>query len=335
MAANYIPRYPMLRLHRLVPSNSWQGYAWATMMVAASTLVLLILNRALLLSHDVDLLYLPLVLICAGRFGLGAATYTAITSVICWDFFFVKPLYSFNIGSPHDILVTTIFVMVSTITGTLADRERRRTREAATLEERNRLARDIHDTLSQGLTGIVIQLQAAQRVEKTDYEKGRSAVQQARKLAEQCLDEARRSVTALRPEALDRMPLPQALSELADLMSFELPVQMHVAVKGRIRELPSAIEIELLRIGQEAMTNALRHSGANNVTVTLTYVHRSVRLIIEDNGKGFGSDGSLLTRVGFGIPGMRERANQINAMFDVTSAPDGGTVVRVDVPICR
>lgn len=316
---------------------SWIGYCWAAGSIAVATCVFLTMDRELDISHDVDLLYLPIVLGCANRFGMGPACLAATASVLCWDFFFLKPLYSFHVASARDSLMLLVFLIVTVLTGRLAERVHRKTREAATLEERNRMARELHDTLAQGLTGIVIQLQAAERVEAFDVQTERSAVRQARMLAEQCLEEARRSVRAIRPSRLEQRTLPEALRVLLEQMTHKLPIRTDVRVEGTVYVLPEIVEINLLRIGQEALTNALRHAKPNRVDMTVVFAPGSVCLRVRDDGDGFDIDriGTEPDSDTFGLAGMRERAEQMRGTLTMHSRPKQGTDLEVVVPISR
>ena len=315
--------------------SPWAGYCWAVGSVVATTAIFLLFNRQVDLSHYVDLLYLPIVLACAHRFGLGPASSAAIACVLCWDFFFIKPLYSLHVGSPRDLIVLAVFLCVSTVTARLADRVQRKTSEAAVLEERNRMAREMHDTLAQGLTGIVIQLQAAERVEASDVTSERAAVRQARILAEQCLDEARLWVKAIRPRPLEQRTLPEALKVLLEQMTHGLPIRANVTVAGGEFDLPDQIEANLLRIGQEALTNALRHATPQKLDITVAYESGTVSLRVQDDGCGFDAVSSTDPTNSFGLAGMRERAAQMKGKLSLTSAPGQGTIVEAIVPITR
>ena len=313
----------------------WLGYCWAVGSVVIATTLFLLVNRQLDLSRYVDLLYLPIVLACAHRFGLGPASSAAIVGVLCWDFFFIQPVYSFHIGSPRDVLILAVFLCVSTVTARLADRVQRKTSEAAVLEERNRMAREMHDTLAQGLTGIVIQLQAAERLEASDVDSERAAVRQARILAEQCLDEARRSVKAIKPRPLEQRTLPEALKVLMEQMTHGLPICTSVLVKGAEFDLPEQLESNLLRIGQEALTNALRHATPHKLEMTVAYESTSVSLRVQDDGCGFDAESVTVSSTSFGLAGMRERAVQMKGKLTLISGPRQGTLVEAVVPITR
>ncbi|MFN0317527.1 MAG: GAF domain-containing sensor histidine kinase [Burkholderiales bacterium] len=203
-------------------------------------------------------------------------------------------------------------------------------REAAVLSERNRIARDIHDTLAQGFTGVVVNLEAADRtLRKNNLEEALEHIEHARGLARACLDEARLSVRALRPEASQETSLEQAIRAQIQRMAAS-GAQATLRTDGEKIALPNTAESELLRITQESITNVLKHAQARKVSVTLTYGARAVRLAIRDDGLGFDP---AAHHDGFGLLGMRERAERIGARLEVTSEPNGGTLVETVLPL--
>lgn len=196
-------------------------------------------------------------------------------------------------------------------------------REAGVDDERRRLAAEIHDTIAQGLAGIVTQLQAA--TDTGDPATSRGHVERARDLARDSLQEARRSVQNLAPAPLEHDELPEALKKV---------ITSHPAarltVTGTAEPLHEEIEAALLRIAQEALANAARHSGAERVGVTLSYMDDEVTLDVRDDGRGF----SAPTR-GFGLNGMRERAARVLGTLEVESEPGRGTAVSARLPLVR
>jgi signal transduction histidine kinase len=198
-------------------------------------------------------------------------------------------------------------------------------RDAAILGERNRIARDIHDTLAQGFTGVVVNLEAASRTLKKDnVALAQEHIEHARALAKSCLDEARLSVRALRPDALRNADFVQALQEQVDRMQAS-GTQARFELVGERRALPREAEAELLRIAQECITNALKHARAQTVDVRLEFDVDAVTLAVADDGVGFDPNAH---HDGFGLLGMRERAGRIGARLAVTSAPGRGSQVR-------
>ncbi|MEX0961149.1 MAG: GAF domain-containing sensor histidine kinase [Burkholderiales bacterium] len=203
-------------------------------------------------------------------------------------------------------------------------------RQAAVLEERNRIARDIHDTLAQGFTGVVVNLEAASRTLKKDnVALALEHIEHARSLAQAGLGEARLSVRALRPEVLQQADLAHALQAL--LRRLETSGVLHARFKsdGEKVSLPGEIESELLRIAQEGVTNVLKHARAHKVELQLSFGSDAVRLSIADDGIGFDSRAQ---HDGFGLLGMRERAERIGARLLVSSRPAQGTRVETVIP---
>ena len=202
-------------------------------------------------------------------------------------------------------------------------------RESAVLAERNRMARDIHDTLAQGFTGIIVQLEAADDAGQRGLpgEAGQH-VHRAINLARESLGEARRSVRALRPTVLESSSLPDALRALFENMIEGTDIRMEFKVEGSPRALHSAWEDNLLQIGREVLTNVLRHAHANRFLVVLSYTATAVRLALRDDGCGF--DPSARTE-GFGLLGIRERTQHMGGTFSLRSLSDDGTSITITV----
>jgi signal transduction histidine kinase len=205
-------------------------------------------------------------------------------------------------------------------------------REKAMLAERTRLARDIHDTLAQGLTGIIVQLSAAQQALRTNHPDADEHLDLAARMARESLAEARRSVWNLRAEALERGDLRHALNGLVD--RFRHPTIMaSYEFEGEWSPLPVEIESALLRVAQESLANVVRHSAADQVSVTLRMQDMTVELEIRDNGRGFGEALQRQTsaHAKFGVVGMRERLVALSG--DLQLVDDDGAVVRARAPI--
>lgn len=207
-------------------------------------------------------------------------------------------------------------------------------REAGVLDERQRLAGEIHDTIAQGLTGIVRQLEVADRFDD-DPEKRRRAVSVARELARESLAEARRSVQALRPGPLAAAQLPEALADLAATWSRASGIEARVEVSGEAAALPPAIEVVLFRAAQEALANAGKYSQASRVAVTLSYTRDVVLLDVIDDGTGFDPAGLAPSTngTGYGLSAMRARLTQIGGTLTIESEPGDGTAISVAIPV--
>ena len=202
-------------------------------------------------------------------------------------------------------------------------------RQAGTLAERQRLAGEIHDTLAQGLTSIVMLLQAADTEIGSDPQEARRHVGLATQTAREGLAEARAMVAALTPAHLDTGPLHEALARLTDRIGAELGIGARFEVCGQARPLSATAEVVLLRAGQEALANVRKHAHARDVCVVLSYAERGVRLDVRDDGAGF-DPGHV--NGGYGLRGMRSRIVQVGGSLLVKARPGEGTSLSVEVP---
>jgi signal transduction histidine kinase len=211
-----------------------------------------------------------------------------------------------------------------------------RSRFAAVLAERSRIAREMHDALDQGFTAISLQLDVCAKIAAGADPK--SALQQRMDLAKDLLEyarsEARRSISDLRSEALETGDLVTALSKVARQFSVGSDLRVDVSVEGRARPLPGALENNLLRICQEAVTNAVRHGQAREVAIGLAFERAAVRLTVKDGGCGFDPKAVASERDGhFGLMGIRERVKKLGGRLRLDSAPGRGTAVLVEFPV--
>ena len=210
-------------------------------------------------------------------------------------------------------------------------------REAGVAEERRRMAREIHDTIAQGLAGIVTQLQAAQRAGEQPASAA-ARVSAAIDLARSSLSEARRSVQALAPEPLAGARLPDAVQEVADRWTTLHGVPVTVATTGNARPMRPELEVALLRTAQEALANVAKHAHANRVGLTLSNMEDQVTLDVRDDGVGFATvNGGGPMRPhddggGFGLTAMRQRVEGVAGRLAIESEPDSGTAISASVP---
>ena len=200
-------------------------------------------------------------------------------------------------------------------------------REAGRLTERQRLARDIHDTLAQHFTSIVMHLSAAKY---SNPEAVQSDVQQAEDAAREGLHEIRRIVWDMQPEQIEKASLVEAVEALAARWSAETSVLVKVRVTGAPRSLPSSAETALLRISQEAMHNITKHARAKNVNITFSFMEDLFAMDIADDGLGF--DPSKNSN-GFGLKTMRDRIEELSGTFTIESEQGRGTAIAVSLPI--
>jgi signal transduction histidine kinase len=203
-------------------------------------------------------------------------------------------------------------------------------RQAGVLEERNRIARDIHDTLAQGFTGVVLNLEAATRtLRKGNTEVALEHMEHARGLAQVGLEEARLSVGALRPDALRQADLMHGLQDLLRRLESGGALNARFTTVGEKIPLPAQVESELLRIAQEGIINVLKHAKAKQLELKLTFGTETVILSIADDGSGFDPGEH---HDGFGLLGMHERAERIGAKLHVSSRSPSGTRVETVLP---
>jgi ligand-binding sensor domain-containing protein/signal transduction histidine kinase len=231
----------------------------------------------------------------------------------------------------------SLLALASLLLGYLAYRWRVRQVEAqwgAVLAERGRLAREIHDTLAQGFVGISVQLELVARLLASSREAAVEHLDQARALVRASLSEARSSIWDLRSAGAAAEDLPARLSKSCARITSSSPAKVYLQVRGTYRPLAGKLEEELLRIGQEAVVNAVRHAAATRIDVQLIYEGTRVSLRVEDDGCGFQpSPGGSGPEGHFGIRGMQERAGQIDAALVLESTPGGGTRVSVEAPL--
>jgi two-component system NarL family sensor kinase len=210
-----------------------------------------------------------------------------------------------------------------------------RSTEIGALEERNRLAREIHDTLAQGLTGITLQLETAEALLESgaSVEKIRATIEQALTSARQNLEEARRSVLNLRAAPLEGRSLPDALAWLASQYNQRGPALIEYRLEGASRPVPRQVEAGLFRIAQEVLENIARHSGARQAVLSLCISPDQIILEAADNGHGFEPEQISAGR--FGLIGLNERVHLLGGSLDLQSSPGAGTVVRVIMPLSQ
>jgi signal transduction histidine kinase len=203
----------------------------------------------------------------------------------------------------------------------------------AILAERNRIAREIHDTLAQGFVGVSMQLElTAHLLAQSQVLEASQQVDRTRDLVREGLADARRSIWDLRA-ADTQTTLPMRLTRLVEQSTTE-HLKTDLDIGGTYRALTSKIENEVFRIVQEALANVVRHSGATRVALGLRYHPNELTVTISDNGSGFhATDATLPAKGHFGLQGMRERANQIGGRLNVESSTDRGTTVTVAIPL--
>lgn len=208
-------------------------------------------------------------------------------------------------------------------------------REAGVADERRRLAAEIHDTIAQGLTGIITQLQATTATVAADPAGARAHLDRAASLARYSLGEARRSVRNLGPAALEIDALPEALAKTVAAWAERTGVSAAFTLTGTAEPLPDEIASTLLRIAEEALSNTARHAAARRLGVTLSYMDGEIALDVRDDGHGFDPAAARDDSAGYGLDGMRARAERVAGILTVESEQDQGTAVSARVPLPR
>jgi len=206
-------------------------------------------------------------------------------------------------------------------------------RKTGMLEERQRLAREIHDTLAQGFAGIVVHLERAEQIDPLLQSPAKPHLDLARSVAREGLEEARRMLAALRPEILTQRALPEALSRVCENWSRRTGVAANLSITGAPAPMHPDIELTVLRGVQEALANVARHAAARTAAVTLSYMEDVLVLDVQDDGQGFTPSGTGGN--GFGLTGMRERAESLQGSVSIESLPGEGTTVSMTLPVLR
>ncbi len=216
-----------------------------------------------------------------------------------------------------------------------ATANRKRQQYQAVLTERTRVGRELHDTLEQGLTGIALQLEAVSATLQASPEAAQQSLEVARQMLRYSIEETRRSVMDLRSQALETRDLAGALSDLVRQMTMGTSVEATVRMEGSPQRLDAAHEHHLLRIGLEALANALKHSGAKHVDIVVRFQPDAITLSITDDGCGLERAVQDLPGFHFGMQGIRERVDKVGGVLHIDTAAGGGTRLSVTVPTGR
>ena len=332
------------RIGKPLIGPSLSRYALAIILSGAGVWTRLLLHP-LLGSDTPIMLSIVAVAVAAWLAGFGPGLLATLVGFLGGIALLMPPWGTENILSLSQIVRLLLFLVTGLIVSGLTEalyqaesawHRAEQDQENRILQERNRMAREIHDTLAQGLTGIIIQLEAAEDCMAEAPYAATTHMARAQELARHSLTEARRSVHALRPQLLEERDLAGALAHYAEQMTTGIGVRAEVVVEG----IPPAylspeISASLLRIGVEALTNAVRHARADTVRIELIFETGTIALSIRDDGRGFvpHSPHSPQSGGGFGLTGMWERAERIGGKFTLESHRGEGTEVKVVVSL--
>ncbi|MGH7447137.1 MAG: histidine kinase [Longimicrobiales bacterium] len=235
----------------------------------------------------------------------------------------------------HTAVMVMMLIFVAGIggVGMRAQARRKRAEYQAVLTERIRVARELHDTLEQGLAGIALQIEAVAGSLKTSPDNAHRSLDIARQMLRYSLEETRRSVMDLRSQALETRDLAGALGSLARQMTVGTRAEATVHVTGVSRRLDAAEEHHLLRIGLEALTNALKHADPVQIDIELSFGPAATTLVVRDDGRGLGHGADDVPGDHFGLQGVRERADKLGGLLQIDSQPGKGTRLAVTVPL--
>ena len=211
------------------------------------------------------------------------------------------------------------------------------TRTLAVLDERNRMAREIHDTLAQGFTGVVLQLEAAEQALEDDVDAATDHIGKAKELAKGSLQEARRTVWDLLPAALQGRNIEEVLADEVDRFAARGREEASFSSDGAFDDIPRDVQATLLRICQEALMNARKYARAKQVWVSLVRELTGIRVAVADDGVGFDEESavaeSVLAGGGFGLSSMKQRAQAQKGDLEVETTKGAGTTIRVSIPL--
>ena len=324
---------------------------WKTTVKSAAQFLLGLIGLALitfaavgldLQPGAISLLYLIVVVFVSLRAGFVSSVAVSLVAVVCLHYYFVPLFSAAGTKNPLAIVATVAFLVTAWVITAMVTRVRKLMEAQLTLQfeqrlaERTRIARELHDTLLQSFQGLMLHFQAV--YDLLPAGKAREALEKALNRADLAISEGRDAIQNLRSSTTVTNELVEALAALGEELGCARIGEsgsptLRVAVEGTPRELHPILRDDIYRIAREALLNACRHAQANKIEADITYAERLLRLRIRDDGKGIdpkllgaGRDGH------WGLPGMRERAEQIGAQLDIWSEAGAGTEVELRVP---
>lgn len=308
--------------------------------VAGLLLITLAAVRLNLQPGSVSLLFLIAVVFVSLRAGLAASVGVSLIAVILLEYFFLPRFTQLAPRNPLAVLASVAFLVTAWVVTAMVSRVRKMTEAQLTLRfeerlaERTRIARELHDTLLQSFQAIVLHFQSASDMLPPGPAK--EALEEALDHADQAILEGRNAIQGLRSSASVTNELAQAIAALGQQLGSGAPngiPELNVTVEGKPQELHPILRDEVYRIMGEALRNAFRHARPTKIEAELEYSARQLRIRIRDNGTGIDPAIIETGREGhWGLQGMRERAQQIGAQFEIWSQPGAGTEVDLSIP---
>jgi len=294
----------------------------------------------------ISFVYLLAILALASTRGLYAASLASLLAVLAFDFFLVPPLYTFVVFKFEDLLTLCVFLATAIITSQLASALRRRAEQAksrerelrllyeqaqelAALQERQRLARELHDSVSQALYGISLGAHTAGEALESDPEQAMASIEYVIALAEAGLAEMRALIFELRPESLEIEGLVAALTRQVAVLRTRYKLTVDATLDNE-PDLPLEVKHALYRIAQEALHNIVKHARASTVALRLAQQGNEIILQVRDNGKGF--DPARPFPGHFGVRSIEERVAKMGGTLTIESVPGQGTCIDIRVP---
>ena len=294
----------------------------------------------------ISFVYLLVILALASTRGLYAASLASLLAVLAFDFFLVPPLYTFVVFKFEDLLTLCVFLVTAIMTSQLASALRRRAEQArsrerelrllyeqaqelAALQERQRLARELHDSVSQALYGISLGAHTAGEALESDPEQAMASIEYVIALAGAGLAEMRALIFELRPESLEIEGLVAALTRQVAVLRTRYKLTVDATLDNE-PDLPLEVKHALYRIAQEALHNIVKHARASTVALQLAQQGNEIILQVRDNGKGF--DPARPFPGHFGVRSIEERVAKMGGTLTIESVPGQGTCIDVRVP---
>jgi signal transduction histidine kinase len=310
--------------------------------VIGLTVITLAAARLDLQPGATSLLYLIVVVFVSLRAGFVSSIAISLTAVVGLNYFFIQRFSSPGGRNPLDIVATVAFLTTAWVITAMVARVRKLTEAQLTLRfeerlsERTRIARELHDTLLQSFQALMLHFQTVNDLLPPGEAK--EALEKVLDRADMAIVEGREAIQDLRSSTTSTNELAEALTALRDELAGtgdggSGSATFRVSVDGKPRDLHPILRDDIYRIAREALRNAFRHAEASRIEVEITYGVRILRLRIRDDGKGIDSKLLVAGRHGhWGLPGMRERAQEIGAQLDIWSQAGAGTEVDLSVP---